>query len=91
MRIMTIDAVVARARPLGKIPISFHAAMRAVLVIAELRAVTLCAQRHDICELHFALICEPQRVVIARIVTGKTRQRAVVIYQALMKFIECVS
>jgi len=92
MRIVAVLAVIASPAAARQIPVSVHAAVRTVLIIAELRAVTLRTQRHRIGVVELRAIRQMQLRVTARILMARhTSQLPVLELQPLMKLIQLVT
>ena len=88
MRVVTIGAGISFARAFGEVPMTGHAAVRAVSKIARLLSVTLRTQLHRADKLNRLAIGQTQRVVIAGIVTTDATEIAVVVFQTLVKIFQ---
>lgn len=88
MGVVTIGAGISFARTLGEVPMTGHAAVRAVPKITRLLSVTLRTQLHRVDELNRLAVCQSQRVVIAGIVTTDATEIAVVVFQTLVKIFQ---
>ena len=58
MRVMAVDAMIARSVAGGEIPVPGHPAVSTVVVIAGLRSMALTAQQHGVVEADRASIGE---------------------------------
>ena len=85
VRIVAIEAGVADALALGLVPVSAHAAVRTVLVVARLRTMTLGAELPRVGKSQAASVREPQRVVVLGMVAAQATLPAVRIGQPLVK------
>ena len=85
MWIVAIDAMVPYSWATGEIPISIHAAVSTVLVIAGLLAVTLGAKCHDVGVSDCRAIGQMKGVGILRIVACIASQIAMIKRQVLVK------
>jgi hypothetical protein len=89
VRVVTVDAVVARAVAAGRIPAAVRAAMDAAPIVPELRTVTLPAQSHDICHGDGATVGHAQRVLFPNHVTRCARERGGMLEaEPLVKLVE---
>lgn len=86
--IVAIDAVVSFARTFGQIPMTVHTTMCTGAVVAQLRAMTLTAELHDVGVGDGSAVGFPERVVITGIVTGEAGKVTVFVSEALMKLSE---
>ena len=89
VRIVAVHTVIPFARAARAIPISGHPPVAAVLVIAELRAVTLRTKLHRIGERDRRPIGQMQPGIAAlRVMTRDAGELSVIQLQALMELIE---
>ncbi len=77
VRVVTSQAVVPDARTTFEIPVAPHPPVRAVVVVALLRAVALSALLHRAGKREGCSVGQPQRVAIVAVVAGETTHVAV--------------
>ncbi len=83
--IVTVDTVVSGTRAAIEIPVSSHASVRPVFIVASLRPVTLSAQLHDICVGNGRSIGEGKRVVVIRVMARQASNIAMCHRHSLME------
>ena len=83
-----MQAVIPFARAARAVPVAGHPTMTAVLVVAELRAVTLRTKLHRVSERDRCPVGQMQScIAILRVMACDARQATVIQFQALMKLI----
>lgn len=89
---MAVDAIVALPRTFTEIPVAGHSTVRAMLIVAILRAMALSAKLHHFGVRDGFAIREPKRrVAIVRTVAGNASEVAVAAGDMLMKALELVA
>lgn len=88
MRVVAIGAGISFPETLFQIPVTRHAAMTSILIVAVLRAVTLGTKLHALGKIQRLSVSFLQSVVIIRIVTTQAGLRSMLVEQALVEFIE---
>lgn len=88
MRVVAIGAGIAGASAASQIPMAVHAAVEAVLIVAELSAVALCAESHRSSEVDRFSVGLLQSVVVLGIVTAQTALVSVLVMKPLVKLLQ---
>ena len=88
---MAIDATLALPRTARQVPVTIHAAVRAVLIVAGLRRMALGTERLDVFVSQGPAIGQVETVVIRRIMAGAAFQSAMREMQALVKLLELLA
>ena len=89
MRVVAIGAVVASASAASQIPIAVHAAVAAVLVVAELSPMALRAESHRSGEVDGLSVGPFQSIIVLRVVTAQTALVSVLVVESLMELLQC--